>query len=266
MLKKQTYLSFSLILLLMITGISCSKYQRLLKSNDYNLKYEKAVEYYNDEDYYRAQTLLEEVMTILKGTEKAEEAQYFYTYCLYNQGDYILAGYHFKNFSRTFPNSVHREETDYMVAYCYYLQSPKPTLDQKYTFKAIEEFQLFLNKYPGSERIDNANEYVSKLRNKLELKSYLNAKLYYDLGNYKASIVSLKTSLNDYPDSDYREDILFYILKSSFLLAENSIEIKKYERYKSTITEYYVLIDEYKESKYIKEAQKIYDTAAKYVK
>lgn len=266
MFKKQTYLNLLLPLMLIIIIPSCSDYQKLLKSNDFNLKYEKAVEYYDEEDYYRAQTLFEEVLTIIKGTDKAEKAQYYYTYCMYNQGDYILAGYHFKNFSKTFPNSEHREETDYMSAYCYYMQSPNPSLDQTYTLKAIEEFQLFINRYPQSTRIEESNNYVDKLRDKLESKSFSNAKLYYNLCEYKAAIVSLKTSIKDFPDIDYREEIIFYILKSNFLLAENSINTKKKERYQSTVTEYYALIDEYPQSKYIKEAQKIYDISVKNLK
>ena len=245
------------ILILSIFFFSaCSEYQKILKSNDYELKLEKANEYYEEEDYYRAQALYEELLSIYKGTDKAEKIYYKFSYCYFNQKDYILAGYHFENFVSTYPNSKYAEECDFLSAYCYYLESPQPDLDQSNTRKAIDALQLFINKYPGSE----------KIRLKLETKSFNNAKLYYNLGEYKSAVIALKNTLKDYPDTQYREELLFLILKSNFLLAKNSIEAKKIERYQTTVNEYYSLIDEYPNSKNIKEAEKIYNTSIKEIK
>ncbi|OFY87526.1 MAG: hypothetical protein A2236_06525, partial [Bacteroidetes bacterium RIFOXYA2_FULL_33_7] len=250
-------------LFVMIVFTSCSEFQKLLKSTDYELKYNKAVEYYNEKDYFRAQSLFTELLNIYKGTNKAEEIYFYYAYCYYGEQDYIMAGYYFKNYVLTYPNGIHKEECSYMAAYCYYLNSPIPSLDQAYTEKAIEELQLFINKYPSSERIKLCNEHIDKLRYKLETKSFNNAKLYYELGNYKAAIASLKSSLFEFPDSDYREDLLFLVLKSSYLLAENSIDKKKEERYKSALTEYHALVDEYPETQYKKEAERIFEASKK---
>ncbi len=243
---------------LLILLYSCSDYQKLLKSSDYELKYTKAVEYYNNEDYFRALSLFEELMTIYKGTKKAENIYYYYCYCQYNEGHHVLAGYHFKNFARTYPNSTHKEEALFQSAYCQYLNSPEYSLDQSYTYKAIDELQLFINKYPNSEHVKKSNELIEKLREKLEKKAFYNAKLYYDIKDYKAAIVALKNSLKDFPDSKFREEQLFLILKSSYLLAENSIEKLKKERFDNTITEYYAFIDEYANSEKIKNAERIY--------
>ena len=255
------------ILILSIFFFSaCSEYQKILKSNDYELKLEKANEYYEEEDYYRAQALYEELLSIYKGTDKAEKIYYKFSYCYFNQKDYILAGYHFENFVSTYPNSKYAEECDFLSAYCYYLESPQPDLDQSNTRKAIDALQLFINKYPGSEKIVDANKLIDELRLKLETKSFNNAKLYYNLGEYKSAVIALKNTLKDYPDTQYREELLFLILKSNFLLAKNSIEAKKIERYQTTVNEYYSLIDEYPNSKNIKEAEKIYNTSIKEIK
>lgn len=258
MLKK-VFLHTTITLLLISILTSCSEFQKTLKSTDYNYKYEKAVAYYNEKDYFRAQSLFDELINIYKGTGKAEEILFYYAYCYYGQRDYPTAGHYFKNYEMTFPNGVHKEECSYMAAYCYYLESPQSTLDQSYTKKAIEELQLFINRYPNSTRVKDCNENIDKLRYKLETKSYENAKLYYDLGEYKAAITSLKSSLYDFPDTEYREKLLFLILKSSFLLAENSVEAKKSERYKNTITEYQALIDEFPKTENLKEATRIFD-------
>jgi outer membrane protein assembly factor BamD len=258
MLKK-AFLNTAIIVLLISLLVSCSEFQKTLKSTDYNLKYDKAIAYYKEKDFYRAQSLFDELINIYKGTGKSEEILFYYAYCYYGQKDYSTASHYFKNYELTYPNGIHKEECSYMAAYCYFLESPETSLDQSYTKKSIEELQLFINRYPTSTRVKDCNENIEKLRSKLETKSYDNAKLYYDLGEYKAAITSLKSSLYDYPDTDYREKLLYLILKSSFLLAENSVEAKKIERYKNTLTEYKAFLDEFPTSEYQKEATRIFE-------
>ncbi|MBU0764224.1 MAG: outer membrane protein assembly factor BamD [Bacteroidetes bacterium] len=254
-------ISISILILVCIFLISCSKFQKLLKSSDYELKYTKALEYYKKEDYYRAQQLLEELISLTRGSKRGEEVYFYYAYCYYGQENFILAGYHFRTFSKTYPASSHTEECEYLSAYCYYLDSPEPSLDQSNTKRAIDALQLFINRYPDSEKITECNELIDKLRDKLEIKSYNSARLYYDISDFKSAVIALKNSLKDYPDSQFREDILYYILKASYEYAENSIEKKQKERYQETINEYYALIDEFPETQYLKEAKRIYSNS-----
>lgn len=259
---------FRITLLLVGFGflLSCSEYQKVLKSNDYNLKYETAVKLYEEEEYYKAQTLFDELVSIFKGTDKAEDILFYYADCYYQQRDYILGAYYFDNFAKTFPYSDKTETAAYTAAYCYFLNSPRPSLDQTDTKKAIDAMQLFINKFPDSEYVKDANDIIAQLRNKLEEKSYENAKMYYKLADYHAASITLKNSIKDFPDSEYREEILYLIVKSSFLLAEMSIRDKQGERYQNTISEYYVFIDEYPESKYIKEVEKMYTKSVNHIK
>ncbi|OFX48214.1 MAG: hypothetical protein A2046_08225 [Bacteroidetes bacterium GWA2_30_7] len=255
-------ITYSILIILALSIFSsCSEYQKILKSTDYKRKYDKAIELYEKEDYFRAHSLFEELLSIYKGTEKGEEIYYYYANCYYGEGDFMMAGYYFKNYSLTYPIGKHKEECNYMAAYCAYLNSPEPTLDQAYTYKAIDEFQLFINRYPKSERITKCNEMIDKLRSKLETKSYLNSKLYFDIGEYKAAIQSLKGSLKGFPDTEYREELLYLIVKANYLLAQKSVEIKKKERYQTTVTEYYALIAEFPESRYKKEAERIFENS-----
>jgi outer membrane protein assembly factor BamD len=256
---------FFFILITVAIFSSCSEFQKVLKSSDYDLKYEKALEYYAEEDYYRSLSLFEELISLYRGTKKSENIAYHYSYCHYHQRDYILAGYHFKNFAQTFPNSDNAEECEYMSAYCHYLVSPKESLDQTSSYKAIEALQLFLNKYPNSERKDEANELVDKLRSKLETKSYNNSKIYFDLGYYNSAIVALQNSLKEFPDTKYREELLFLIFKSQYLYADGSVEIKKDDRFEKALDHYYTYIDAYPDGEFAKEAEQIYDRTVKYL-
>lgn len=264
MLKNLTH--YLLISLAVLFIASCSDYQKALKSTDYNYKYEKAISYYDEGDFYRAQALLEELIHILKGSEKGETALYYYANCHYEQEDFILGAYYFETFASTFPYSDSTPKATYLAAYCYYLNSPKPSLDQADTKKAIDAMQLFINKYPDSEKVSEANGIIEKLRYKLEQKSYENAKLYFKLSDFQAASISLKNSIKNFPDSEYREEILYLIVKSNYLLAEKSILAKQGERFQNTISEYYAFIDEYPESGYIKEIEKMYEKSVNQIK
>lgn len=239
-------------------GYAITKFNKLVKSGDAEAKYAAAVKYFDNKSYDKALILLEELMTVYRGTSKIEEVHYYYAYCNYNLEDYIIAGYQFRNFVKNFPNSKHVEFCSYMNAYCFYLNSPEYSLEQVDTYLAIKEFQRFTNQYPKSEKIAECNEILDKLREKLERKSYESAMLYYNMSNYKSAIAAFAIHLKDFTDSKHEEELNFLTIKSYYLLAVNSIESKKQERFKAAIDSYIKFIDKYPKSKYIKEGENIY--------
>ncbi|MCT4586379.1 MAG: outer membrane protein assembly factor BamD [Carboxylicivirga sp.] len=259
---KLKHLLFILVLFA-IVGTSCSKYQKLLKSQDYELWYSEAMSYYEKEDYTRAATLLGQLINIYRGTDKAEEVNYVYANCMYGLNDFLTSGHYYREYVKNFPAGDYAEECQYMSAYCYYMRSPKPRLDQTTTEEAIQEFQLFINMYPNSARVEESTRLMDELRDKLVFKSYLNAKLYYNLGdylgnNYMSAVIAAQNSLKDFPDTKYREELSFLILESKHIQAVNSIEEKKEERVRDTIDEYYSFINEFPEGKFRKRADRIF--------
>jgi len=160
---------------------------------------------------------------------------------------------------KEFPGSDYAEEAQYMVGYTSYLLSPKPRLDQSVTHEAIESLKLYNNLYPYSERVDEANRLIDELQDKLVYKSYLNARLYYDFENYKAAVIAIDNSLNEYPDSQYREQLKYMLLESKYLLAMNSVKGKKEDRLSAALDEYFAFVDEFPESVYKKEVDKFYE-------
>jgi outer membrane protein assembly factor BamD len=251
------FLSLSVLLIIS----ACSGYEKLLKSTDYQLKYSKAIEYYEAGEYVRAGNLFDQIVTVYRGTTKADTVYNYQAMCYFKQRDYILAGHHFTNLADNYPNSAFAEDAQFTAAYCSYMLSPKYSLDQANTRKAIDQFTLFVIRNPGSERIVEAKQYIDEMKNKLIKKSYENGRLYYDLGDYKASIIALENSLNEYPDTEHREELMFLLLESHYLLAENSIPEKQAERYQNTIDAYYSFTGEFPESRYQKEASRLYQEA-----
>jgi outer membrane protein assembly factor BamD len=253
---------FAIGLIVMLVVSACGDYNKILKSTDYEFKLKKAVEYYEDGEFVKAGTLFQELVNIYRGTSRADQIYYYYAKSMMGQKDYLMATHYFKSLLKEFPGSQYSEEAQFMVGYCNYLLSPKARLDQTVTKEAIESLQLYINLYPYNEKVDEANRLIDELMDKLVYKSYLNARLYYDFENYKAAVISLDNSLKEYPDSQYREELMYMLLKSKYLLAVNSVEEKKQERLSSALDEYFSFVDEYPESQYRREVDKFYETVA----
>lgn len=250
-------------LLLFFIGTACSDYNKVVKSTDYEFKYKKALEYYEEGEYVRSSQLLSELVNIYQGTSRADEVYYYYAKSHFGMNDNLMAGHWFRTLVKDFPKSKYAEEAQYMIGYCYYLDSPKPRLDQQVTQKAIDALRLYINLYPNSERVEEANRLIIELRDKLVYKSFLSGKLYYDLGNYKAAVVALNNSLKEYPDTRYREELMFMLLKAKYLLAIRSVVEKKEQRLTDALDEYYTFVDEYPESEHRKETDKFFEETAK---
>lgn len=218
------------VMILSVAIISCSPFQKLLKSSDNELKYTKAIELYEKGKYTQAQQLFEQIQSFYKGTDKAEKIAYYTANCYYKQHDYVLGGYYFKAFSTNFSISIYAEEALYLSAYCNYLESPRSSLDQSSTREAISSLQLFINQYPKSSRVTECGKLIDELRSKLEKKDIDIAMLYYRMSDYKASVVSLNNVLKDFPDTKSKEKILFSILDAKYQYAINSVYDKRRER------------------------------------
>jgi len=256
---RRVYSTF--LLLLLLTLGACSSYQRALKGADYEKKYEIAQKLYQKKNYQKAYPLFEELVSVTRVTARSEDVYYHYAWCNYYLDDLVSASYHFEQFASIFPASNRAEEMAFMAAYCYFLGSPEASLDQTNSLKAIEQLQLFINRFPMSKRIPECNDLIDKLREKLERKSFETGMLFYKTMDYKAAIITLRNTLHDYPLTEYKEEILFTILKANFLLAENSVESKKAERYKSTLEAYSNFIDKFAAGRYGREAESIHNKA-----
>jgi len=249
------YILFPLVL------VSCKGYEKLLKSSDYQLKYDKAFEYFEAGDFVRSATLFEQIATVYRGTLKADTIQYYRAKAYYGQKDYTMAGYYYDELTKTFPKSPFAEDSEFMSAFCSYKLSPRPELDQASTYSSINAFTLFIINYPKSTKVQEARGLIFEMSEKLVNKSYIGAKLYYDLGDYKASIIALRNSLNEYPDTKYREELMFLILKSSYLLAKNSVESKIKDRYQAALDEYYSFISEFPKGEFADDAKVMYEAS-----
>ena len=255
-------------LLVVLLFASCGEYNKVLKTSDYEVKYEYAKKYYAEKKYTKAYTLLEDVVPMFKGTDKAEEALYLLAQSYYGAKDYMTSGQYFTTYYTNYPKGEYAELARFYAGYGYYLDSPDPRLDQTGTLKAINEFQLFMEYFPKSEKVEEAQKLIFELQDKLTEKELLSAQLYYNLGNYQgnnyeSAVITAQNAIRDYPYSKYKEDLSIIVLKSRFEEAQFSVEEKQEERFRDVIDEYYSFINEFPDGKYVKEAKKIFETASK---
>lgn len=256
-MKKTSIISLVLTTCILLAG--CGGVGKVLKSNDFEKKYEAAMAYYNNNSFSKAIQVFENLTLYYRGQEHGEDIVWYYGQSLLHEKDYYSAAYQFKRYAKQYPYSKRAEEAAYLSAYCQYMESPEYSLDQTTTKMAISDFEHFVERYPYSTHIPEINGYLDEMRGKLMRKDYEIAYGYYLIESYHAAYVSLQSFLNNYPDSPYREDATFYLLRSGYEYAINSTEEKRTERLKQVINDFEKLSSTFRESKYMSAAQDIYD-------
>ena len=258
-MRKKTYL---ILLLSTVFLTSCGEYQKLLKSRDPEEKYQAALRYFNEKQYVKSQTLLDDVSSYYKGTERSEEVLAYLARSYMGQKAYESATDYYQAYIRNYPKGKYAAEAYFQVGHCQYLDSPDARLDQGITRQAIEAFTQFVELYPESPYAEQAYREMDELYDKLAYKELKSAQLYYNLGsylgnNYLSCEITSKNALKNYPSNKYQEEFNWLILLSKYQQMVNSFEDKKLERARDTQDEYYNFITEYPDSKHRKEADRM---------
>lgn len=260
-MKISKLIALPILLLLMISG-GCNEYAKVMKSPDLNTRYEYAKKAFDQKKYVQVTTIMQDLITPMRGTADGEDALYLLARAYYENQDYLNSGVYFKTYYSRYPKGKYAEQARFYSGYGYYMDSPDPQLDQSNTIKAIEELTAFLDFFPKSEKATTARNAIFEMQDKLTLKELQNAQLYYNLGNflgnnYESAIIVAKNALKEYPYSKYREDFELLILKSKFQEARQSVEEKREDRYREVIDEYYSFINNFPDSKHKGEADNI---------
>ena len=256
-IKNLAYLlMFSLLL------FSCGEYQKVLNKGTAEDQYNMAVKMYETNKYSKALRLFEKALPSYRGKPQNERIQFMVAQSNFNVKDYTTAGYYFDRFAKNYPNSSKQEEAAFLSAYSYKLDSPVFSLDQLDTNKALVAFQMFIDEYPDSERVVEANKHYRELQFKLETKAFEIGKTYYktaltDFRNYKSAIVAFDNLINDYLGSELKEEALYYRFKAYHDLVIVSTERKKPTRIKDAFAAYDKLIRNFPESKFLKDSDKL---------
>lgn len=250
------------VILILLTAVSCSKFRKIEKSQDWRVKYDAGLNYYNNKkDYYKASVLFEQIIPIVRGLPEGEKVQFYLAYCQFYDKLYLLSSEQFKTFYETYGRSAMAEEARFMYAYSLYESSPNQNLDQTSSIDAMAAMQQFLNRYPNSKFRDQAVEVINITQVKMEKKGFENAYQYYKMRSYKAAIVALDNFIDNFPDSKYLERAFYLVIVSEYKLAEQSIYAKQLDRYKGVVEHYKEFVDKYPSSNYLQDAEKLYGSS-----
>ena len=273
-MKKLTLIATCVALLM----TSCvNEYNQITKSGDYTLKYEYAKQCYAQGKYSRAVPLLQELVTMKKGSTEGEECLYMLAMSEFGMKDYETASEYFKKYFSSYPKGRYAENAKYYVGESLFQNAPEPRLDQSTTMTAIAAFQEYLDIFPDAHLKSQATSRLYALQDLLVEKEYKSARLYFDLGtyfgnctnggnNYEACIVTAQNALKDYPYSNRREEFVSLVMKSKYELAKMSVESKQLERYQDAEDECYGFINEYPDSKERSLAEKYIEKCKEYEK
>ena len=273
-MKKLTLIATCVALLM----TSCvNEYNQITKSGDYTLKYEYAKQCYAQGKFSRAVPLLQELVTMKKGSTEGEECLYMLAMAEFGMKDYETASEYFKKYFSSYPKGRYAENAKYFVGESLFQNAPEPRLDQSTTMTAIAAFQEYLDIFPDAHLKSQATSRLYALQDLLVEKEYKSARLYFDLGtyfgnctnggnNYEACIVTAQNALKDYPYSNRREEFASLVMKSKYELAKMSVESKQLERYQDAEDECYGFINEYPDSKERSLAEKYIEKCKEYEK
>lgn len=258
LLMKQIVYFLALLLILS----SCSEYQKALKSEDIKVKFDMGTKMYEQGKWSKANKIFQQIVPNYAGKPQAEKLMYMYAKSFYEMKSYLEAGYQMGRFERSYPNSERVEEIAFLSAKSYYQVSPVYSKEQQETIEALEKLQLFVNKYPNSEYLPQANAIIKELDYKLERKAFEIAKqynkiAYFESSDYQAAIKAFDNFLADFPGTSFREEAMFYRLDSAYRLGINSIASKKEERLNTAINYYNSFKKFYANSEFIDEANKM---------
>ena len=251
-MKRGIYILFIAILL-----VSCSDFQKALKSEDVAVKFKLANELYEAEKWSKSFRLLDQILPKYRGKPQAEKLTFMHAMCSYKMGDYYFSSYHFEKFTDIYPKSEKAEEASFLAAKGFYFNSPIYSKEQKETVEAIEKLQLFVNAYPNSEHLPEVNELVKELDFKLEKKAYEIAKQYDQIRDFKASVKSFNNFLFNFPGSTLRNKAMFYRLDAAYNLAILSIDELKEDRLNDAIGYYNAFKKAYPDSEFMEDANKM---------
>jgi outer membrane protein assembly factor BamD len=254
--------NFSYILILLVIFSSCSEFQKALKSEDTGAKFALGTELYDAGKYSKANRLFAQIVPSYRGKPQAEKLMYMYAMSYYNMKDYHLSGYQLERFESSYPKSEKAEEALFLSAKSYYMLSPIYSKEQKETIEGIEKMQLFIDKYPNSQYLAEANTLIKELDYKLERKAYeiakqYNTTAYFESSDYEAAIKAFDNFLLEYPGTSFRKDAMFYRLESAHKLAVNSVEYRKQERLNIAIGYFNTFKRYYSDSKYYPDAERM---------
>ncbi len=234
----KTYKSIAVLLFLVLLAAGCRSSQHIRPGDTIEVAFEKAMSQYERERYSHAVRSFETVLSMGRGTEYAADAQFYLAKSHFHNRAFLSAASEFRRFARNYSRDERREEAEYMEAFAHYRLSPRYNLDQTETYNALDRFQLFVTRYPGTERARDAQVYMDELRDKLAKKKFHAAEMYMRIRQFDSAAIYYGLTVERYPGSAWAEIALVNQILAYVNYAENSVRERQQERFEKAVESY----------------------------
>jgi len=253
---------FTGILLLLFILSACTSSNIIRPGDTIDVAFEKAKNLYDEEKYTDAANAFETVVSVGRGTDVGQEAQFLLAESYFKDRRFMLAAAEYERYALFYPNSSRREMVDFKQGKSYYFLSPRYKLDQTNTRKAIEQFRLFNSRYPNSDLVTESGELITELRTKLAKKKFEAANFYMRTDRFQSAVLYYDLVIDDFPETEWAEKSLVEQIEAYIKYADNSIRSKQPERYRLAIDSYEKYIQLFPRGENRPKAEDLYDEAA----
>lgn len=202
-------LSNNAIILILSVVLGCNSYN-VRPDMPAEARFELAKKMFKNEDYFDAKKQFKIIVLNNPGLTFVDDAQFYLAECHFKMEEYIIAADEYKRLIRFYPQSEWVDDAQFKVGLADYKLSPKPSLDQKYTRNAIENFQRFLEEFPQSDLAPEAERLLQVCRRKLAEKEYKAGELYRKLNDCDAALVYFNSVINNYYDTKFVKKAMYW--------------------------------------------------------
>ncbi len=223
--------------------------------------YDKGVAEYNRGRYDRAAQYFQGVFDFGRAVAVAADAQLMLARSYRANKEYIIAANEYSRFGDLYRTDPRIGDAEFERAMTQFEQSPQFELDQGPTERSIEQFNLFLQRYPAHDSVQAAARRVGELREKLAYKQFFNAQQYERRGLFEAAGLSYEVVFDKFPETPLADDALLGAIRSYISFSGQSIAQRQAERLQKAVDHYQRLIQIFPESEHTDAATELYQQA-----
>jgi outer membrane protein assembly factor BamD len=161
-------------------------------------------------------------------------------------GAFVLAINEFREFLTFYPTHPKADYAQYKLGIAYHEQMLNPHRDQTSTKDAIRQFETFIERYPNSQLMPEVRAKLREAKDRLSESEYLVGLFYFRQRWYPGAIDRFRSVLKQDPEFTNRDAVYFH-------LAESLLRV---ERRAEALPYYEMLIKEFQQSEYLKDAWK----------
>ena len=172
------------------------------------------------ERYAEAELFLQKFSAKYPYSEYATKAKVLRLDAAFLDEQYVLSETLALRFIGNHPTHSQHAHVQYLLAMSFYHQSSSASHDQQFSNKAKDAFVVLNQQFPANPNVNQANQYIQELTNRLAEHELIVGKFYFDKKHYVAATNRFILAKNTYPDNQKNDEVLYYLTASYIALKQ----------------------------------------------